>query len=90
MITQPSLVSREASLVKRSSPQRTDATRPVSFLNARSSVSATRYVSRVTAVLFALALSLSLDLGLLFAGSPSLADRVIEHKLANGLTVLMV
>jgi predicted Zn-dependent peptidase len=27
---------------------------------------------------------------LLFAGSPSLAERVIEHKLANGLTVLMV
>ena len=24
------------------------------------------------------------------AGSPSLADRVIEHKLANGMTVLMV
>ena len=34
-------------------------------------------------------LSLSL-LSPLHAASPSLADRVIEHKLANGLTVLMV
>lgn len=33
---------------------------------------------------------LSLNLSLLFAGSPSLADRVIEHKLANGITVLLV
>ena len=37
-----------------------------------------------------LILSLNLSLGVLFAGSPSLAERVIEHKLANGLTVLMV
>ena len=37
-----------------------------------------------------LILSPNLNLDLLFAASPSLADRVIEHKLANGLTVLMV
>jgi predicted Zn-dependent peptidase len=37
-----------------------------------------------------LILSLNLNLSLLHAASPSLADRVIEHKLANGLTVLMV
>ncbi len=43
---------------------------------------------RLTAVIFAL--SLSLDLSLVFAASPGLADRVIEHKLANGMTVLMV
>ncbi|HET7439289.1 MAG TPA: insulinase family protein, partial [Nitrospira sp.] len=43
---------------------------------------------RITAVIFAL--SLSLDLSLVFAASPGLADRVIEHKLANGMTVLMV
>jgi len=36
-----------------------------------------------------LLLSLSLHLGLSGA-SPGLADRVIEHKLANGMTVLMV
>jgi len=33
---------------------------------------------------------LSLNLNLAYAASPSLAERVIEHKLANGLTVLMV
>jgi predicted Zn-dependent peptidase len=38
----------------------------------------------------AVILSLSLNLDLVFAAGPSLADRVIEHKLANGLTVLMV
>jgi predicted Zn-dependent peptidase len=37
-----------------------------------------------------LALILHLNIGLLLAASPSLADRVIEHKLANGLTILMV
>jgi predicted Zn-dependent peptidase len=37
-----------------------------------------------------LALILHLNIGLLFAASPSLAERVIEHKLANGLTILMV
>jgi predicted Zn-dependent peptidase len=37
-----------------------------------------------------LLLSLCLDLSLLDAASSSLADRVIEHKLPNGLTVLMV
>ena len=31
-----------------------------------------------------------LNLGLLYAATPSLAERVIEHRLANGLTVLMV
>lgn len=35
-----------------------------------------------------LTLSLTFDSG--FAAGPSLADRVIEHKLANGLTVLIV
>jgi predicted Zn-dependent peptidase len=48
----------------------------------------TLHASRVTAVIVLLSLSLTLDLA--FAGSPSLADRVIEHRLANGLTVLMV
>ena len=37
-----------------------------------------------------LLISLSVNVDRLFAASPSLADRVIEHKLANGLTVLMV
>ncbi len=37
-----------------------------------------------------LLISLSVNIDRLFAASPSLADRVVEHKLANGLTVLMV
>ena len=37
-----------------------------------------------------LILSLNLNLDLLFAAAPSLAERVIEHKLTNGLTVLIV
>ncbi len=45
-------------------------------------------VSRFTMMLLALAFSLSLDLS--HAASPGLADRVVEQKLANGLTVLMV
>ncbi len=48
------------------------------------------HASRVTMLFLALAFSLSLNLDALHAASPSLADRVIEHKLANGLTVLMV
>lgn len=36
------------------------------------------------------ALSLSLDLNLSSAATPNFADRVIEHRLGNGLTVLMV
>lgn len=46
--------------------------------------------SRFRVLVFAMVLSLSLDLNLLHAASPGLAERVIEHKLANGLTVLMV
>ncbi len=46
------------------------------------------HVSRVAAL--ALVLSLSLNLSLVCAAAPGLADRVVEHKLANGLTVLMV
>lgn len=52
------------------------------------STSAEKVPIRLTAVIFAL--SFSLDLSLVFAASPGLADRVIEHKLANGMTVLMV
>ncbi len=45
---------------------------------------------RTTALLVCLALALSPLLNHAWAGSSSLADRVIERKLANGLTVLMV
>lgn len=45
---------------------------------------------RVFVFCLTLALVLHLNIGLLFAASPSLAERVIEHRLANGLTILMV
>jgi len=50
------------------------------------------YGGATARVIVALGLSsaLSLNLSLLHAASPSLAERVVEHKLANGLTVLMV
>jgi len=63
-------------------------TTPCSFLTARSSAFATQSPTCVTAVVIALTFSLSLDP--VFAGSPSLANLVIEHTLANGLKVLMV
>lgn len=80
MTIQASLASRESYLVKRSGW----------LLSVQSLSLPTRHASRVTALIVAMALSLSLNLDLLHAGSPSLADRVVEQKLANGLTVLMV
>lgn len=59
-------------------------------LRLRLSVDHVRRRCRLPAFCFGLILSLNLNLGLLFAASPGLADRVIEHKLANGLTLLMV
>lgn len=50
----------------------------------------TIYSLRVTVLLVVLTFSFGLDLNPTFAASPSLADRVVEQKLANGLTVLMV
>ena len=44
---------------------------------------------RISITCIGLLLNLGLSLGLVFA-SPGLADRVIEHRLANGLTLLMV
>lgn len=82
MTWKTSLVSRRSSLVVR-----------ISYLTGVCART-TLHTSRFTAFLFALALSLSLDLSLSSAAdapqATSLAERVIEHKLANGLTVLMV
>ncbi|MBA5867787.1 MAG: insulinase family protein [Nitrospira sp. CR1.3] len=47
-------------------------------------------IKSFTALILAVLLNLNLDLNLASAAAPGLADRVIEHKLANGLTVLMV
>jgi predicted Zn-dependent peptidase len=83
-------MTTQASLVKRSQPRRTAVSHRDLFLNRGLSILATIHDSRFTMFLFVLAASLSLDLGLLFAASFGLADRVVEQKLANGLTVLMV
>lgn len=60
-------------------------------MNNRSSstVHVRRTMRWVAAPCIGILLNLSLSLSLVLA-SPGLADRVIEHKLANGLTVLMV
>ena len=50
----------------------------------------TLHASRFTVFLLAMAVSLSLIPIASHAGSFGLADRVVEQKLANGLTVLMV
>ncbi|MFI5247792.1 MAG: hypothetical protein ACHQWV_04475, partial [Nitrospirales bacterium] len=59
-------------------------------LTLRSSENVRRLSRRVSVFGIGIVLSLSLDLGLLFAASFGLTDRVVEQKLANGLTVLMV
>ena len=41
-------------------------------------------------LVFSVLLGLSFNLGGALADTPSLADRVIEHRLGNGMTVLMV
>src|SRR6187551_4040297 len=45
---------------------------------------------RVVASVSAVLVSFGLTLGLSAAAPSGLADRVIEHKLANGMTILMV
>ncbi|NOS82622.1 MAG: insulinase family protein [Nitrospira sp.] len=60
------------------------------FLSRGCSILATLHALRITMVLLLLAFSLSLGLDLSHAASPGLADRVVERKLTNGLTILMV
>lgn len=59
-----------------------------SRLRAREDRICTR--ERLLVFCLSLTLVLNLNLGFLFAATPNLAERVIEHRLANGLTVLMV
>ena len=90
MTTQPSLVSREASLVKRSQSRKTVVGKRDFCLNRGRSILAAFHMSHFMVFLFVLAAGLSLNLDLPLAASFGLADRVVEQKLANGLTVLMV
>ncbi|MDQ1292097.1 MAG: hypothetical protein QG615_1907 [Nitrospirota bacterium] len=88
MITRTSLVSREAYFVQRQDSIITQMTSSARFPLGRFLALPAFHVSRFTVVLSILALSLAPNVSM--AEGPSLADRVIEHKLANGLTVLMV
>ncbi|HSQ51111.1 MAG TPA: pitrilysin family protein [Nitrospiraceae bacterium] len=63
---------------------------PGLFLNRRFPILATVCGLRFTICLFVFVAGLSLNLNPLHAASFGLADRVVEQKLANGLTVLMV
>ncbi len=89
MTTESFLVSREAYLA-RSNQRNTDVKRSGWRLNVQSVALPTLHGSRFTVFLLATALSLSLIPISSHAGSVGLADRVVEQKLANGLTVLMV
>jgi len=59
-------------------------------MSNRVCVCPTFHVSRFTLCFLAMAISLVSNVNVLSAASPSLAERVVEHRLANGLTVLMV
>jgi len=89
MTTESFLVSREAYLAK-SSRRNTDVKRSGWHLSVQSLTLPALHASRFTVLIAALALSLSLGLDLSFAASFGLADRVLEKKLTNGLTILMV
>ena len=89
MTTESFLVSREAYLA-RSNQRNTDVKRSGWRLSVRSFAFPMLHASRFTVFLLATALSLSLIPISSHAGSFGLADRVVEQKLANGLTVLMV
>jgi predicted Zn-dependent peptidase len=57
-------------------------------LRSREDLICTR--GRFLGVCLSFTLVLNLNLGFLFAATPSLSERVVEHRLANGLTILMV
>jgi predicted Zn-dependent peptidase len=87
MTIRSSLVSREAHLAKHGARQGNRWLEHGQLASLRGIFHfSTRHAFRVTGFLLVTALGL----GPAHAASPSLADRVVEHKLANGLTVLMV
>ena len=88
MIIESSIVSREAYLAKSSSRQHTGMKKSGRHLSVQFFALPALHASRFTALIVFLAVSFSFDLS--HAASPGLADRVVEQKLANGLTVLMV
>lgn len=90
MTARPWLVSRDAYLVKSPEQGRGDVVKLVSCMRNQSCILTALHASRFTICSFAMALSFVFNVNVLSAASPSLAERVVEHRLANGLTVLMV
>lgn len=90
MTTQASLISRESYLVERNIRRNSDVKRSGWLLSVQFLALPTLHASRFTLFLLATALSLGLNLTSAYASSFGLADRVVEQRLANGLTVLMV
>lgn len=84
MKTQLSLVPGEVR------PLRGRLSRLVAHILQASGVRFTFHEGRFTICAAVMACSLVFNVSALSAASPSFADRVIEHRLANGLTVLMV
>src|SRR3979409_2801875 len=83
-------MTTQATCVKRRQPRRTAMVNRKFFINRGFSIFATIHDSRFTMFFFVLAVGLSLGLDLPLAASSGLAERVVEQKLTNGLTVLMV
>ena len=77
MTTESFLVSREAYLAKRRCRRNIDVQKSGWHLSVQSLALPTLHASRFTLFLLATALSLSLNLNLLHAASPGLADRVV-------------
>src|SRR5688572_18229061 len=94
MTTQTSLVSRESYLAWKLRVASCSFLVCEQLETRNAKRERTNYTSRFTVLPLALALSLglnlSLNLDLSQAASSGLADRVVEHKLTNGLTVLIV
>ncbi|HEY6085387.1 MAG TPA: pitrilysin family protein [Nitrospira sp.] len=83
MNTESMLVSREAYLANRSAAQNINEKGCDSFFFRYDA----RHALRITVVVLAMVVGLGYSVVLASSG---LADRVIEHRLANGLTILMV
>jgi predicted Zn-dependent peptidase len=92
MTTRPWIVSRESSLVKL--PQalgRVDVADVASCIRNQPRVVTTLHAARFTICSLVMAFILAFNTNVpSYASSSNLAERVIEHRLANGLTVLMV
>lgn len=90
MTTRPWLFAHTAFLMRVLQQGRGVAGHSGPYLENQSPLLPALHASRLTICTVVMALSLVFNSTVLSAASPSFADRVIEHRLANGLTVLMV